>query len=772
MSRRLHFLLCLAFWGCLFSGSAGILAAQYYPNMVYGPKTVVSPGVTWQAASNANPAWRIHIIEIDMANPNVEVLPVFKIAGNVSGSANERTSAIALRSDAVAAINAGYFTTDGTRLTNSYTLIDGHFIGGSGTLMRPENNRSVIAFSGDGQRIAKRTKMSNTFVPADPSNWNRIVDAMAGRGHFVTSNGVLTNQDNEGTAESHYGSRHPRTAMGYSLNPYRVWLVTVDGRQTGISVGMTYTELGWLMADLGIQQSISLDGGGSTAAWIQGLGVVNVPSDGTERAVVSAWVAVPATTMDNAASGVTVEGPRWSTETSHPEQYHLDHFVGSSSDALGAVTWRPKLARNGYYKVYARWASDPGRSTLAPYRVEHAFGTSTYSVNQRVNGGHWQLLGTVPFRAGDQGAVRLVTSPGGTVSADAVRFVFVRGADSLFWAPTEWRVIAHDDFATQSGISFDPVVRNPPDSISANSRWQRAFNYTTLSGPTIPTPPGGNGLALRTAANNSSPAVAQVVSQTFDAGGDNVAVEALLLGYLSGSNTGGSTTWGGIGLRMSDSLQDGYFVQHRVDDSSSFGSYLNFYRIAQGGATLLGRYYYRVGTGGLTQGMIGDSRPIQSPQAAATNRWVRVRLEAIDDTVALFVGDSKAPVTVFTDWEPIRGGKAMLYHEDPFGSSLTVPADSSGTFFEYFRVEAPVEPLPEGWAPTVEALEQRPQGGVIVRFGVFPDGEYVVEASSDLVEWHALPGTFATDAEGSIIVEDTAAGDRRFWRMRRASPAP
>src|SRR5690606_3883246 len=73
--------------------------------------------------------------------------------------------------------------------------------------------------------------------------------------------------------------------------PDRVWLVTVDGRHTS-SVGMTYTELARLMADLGVAQSISLDGGGSTTAWVRGRGVVNRLSDGSERAVGSAWAVV------------------------------------------------------------------------------------------------------------------------------------------------------------------------------------------------------------------------------------------------------------------------------------------------------------------------------------------------------------------------------------------------------------------------------------------------------------------------------------------------
>jgi hypothetical protein len=44
--------------------------------------------------------------------------------------------------------------------------------------MRPENNRSVIGFSGDGQRVAVRTKLSNAFVPQNPNNWNRIVNIL------------------------------------------------------------------------------------------------------------------------------------------------------------------------------------------------------------------------------------------------------------------------------------------------------------------------------------------------------------------------------------------------------------------------------------------------------------------------------------------------------------------------------------------------------------------------------------------------------------------
>lgn len=79
--------------------------------------------------------------------------------------------------------------------------------------------------------------------------------------------------------------RHPRTAIGY--NGSQTMVVTVDGRQAGWSVGMTYQELALLMQQLGCTDALNLDGGGSTTAWVRGQ-VVNRPSDGGERRIANA----------------------------------------------------------------------------------------------------------------------------------------------------------------------------------------------------------------------------------------------------------------------------------------------------------------------------------------------------------------------------------------------------------------------------------------------------------------------------------------------------
>jgi len=81
--------------------------------------------------------------------------------------------------------------------------------------------------------------------------------------------------------------RHPRTAVGW--NKDFVFLVEVDGRQAGLSVGMTFPELAAYMLKLGCEQAMNLDGGGSATLWAMG-DVKNSPCEGRERPAPNALV--------------------------------------------------------------------------------------------------------------------------------------------------------------------------------------------------------------------------------------------------------------------------------------------------------------------------------------------------------------------------------------------------------------------------------------------------------------------------------------------------
>jgi exopolysaccharide biosynthesis protein len=86
--------------------------------------------------------------------------------------------------------------------------------------------------------------------------------------------------------------RHPRTAIG-TRKDGTLALVTVDGRQPRKSVGMTIPELAALLLELGCEEALNLDGGGSTTMVIRGK-VVNSVSDATgERFVSEALLILP-----------------------------------------------------------------------------------------------------------------------------------------------------------------------------------------------------------------------------------------------------------------------------------------------------------------------------------------------------------------------------------------------------------------------------------------------------------------------------------------------
>jgi hypothetical protein len=83
--------------------------------------------------------------------------------------------------------------------------------------------------------------------------------------------------------------RHPRTGIGW--NKDFLFLVQVDGRQAGHSVGMTYSELATYMQKLGCEQALNLDGGGSATFWMLGQ-VMNSPSQGKERGIANGLILV------------------------------------------------------------------------------------------------------------------------------------------------------------------------------------------------------------------------------------------------------------------------------------------------------------------------------------------------------------------------------------------------------------------------------------------------------------------------------------------------
>ncbi|ONI74851.1 multidrug transporter [Actinosynnema sp. ALI-1.44] len=83
---------------------------------------------------------------------------------------------------------------------------------------------------------------------------------------------------------------HPRTAVGFSADGKKMFLLTVDGRQAPYLLGLNLKDLAAIMKEMGAYNALNLDGGGSSTMLAREPGtteldVENKPSDGAERPV-------------------------------------------------------------------------------------------------------------------------------------------------------------------------------------------------------------------------------------------------------------------------------------------------------------------------------------------------------------------------------------------------------------------------------------------------------------------------------------------------------
>lgn len=83
--------------------------------------------------------------------------------------------------------------------------------------------------------------------------------------------------------------RHPRSALGWNKDHFI--FAEVDGRQPGLSRGMSVPELAKFMAQIGCEEAMNLDGGGSAELWVNGK-IMNSPCFGRERNTATALVVV------------------------------------------------------------------------------------------------------------------------------------------------------------------------------------------------------------------------------------------------------------------------------------------------------------------------------------------------------------------------------------------------------------------------------------------------------------------------------------------------
>lgn len=131
-----------------------------------------------------------------------------------------------------------------------------------------------------GLALGEQVKLS---VSAADSRWGQAVSAL-GAYEWILRGGQVPN-GLENTAA-------PRTALGVKPDG-QVVLYTIDGRRSGHSMGATVTQVARRLLELGCDQAVLFDGGGSTTfgatgALDESFSLQNRPSEGSQRAVTNA----------------------------------------------------------------------------------------------------------------------------------------------------------------------------------------------------------------------------------------------------------------------------------------------------------------------------------------------------------------------------------------------------------------------------------------------------------------------------------------------------
>jgi len=203
-----------------------------------------------------------HVVRVDLADQGLRI---------IASAAEDRgltVSEFARRRGALVAINGDYFDADFAPI--GLAMGDGKVWA---TAREGVRRQEVVGVGGHRLEIFPRSEPLRTPEPwmtGAVSGWPAVVEGCDPVERLPGSD-LFTR------------SAHPRTAVGLSGDRRTLYLVVADGRRADVP-GLTLPELAEFLDGLGICTAVNLDGGGSSALWVEDR-IVNQPSDLVERPV-------------------------------------------------------------------------------------------------------------------------------------------------------------------------------------------------------------------------------------------------------------------------------------------------------------------------------------------------------------------------------------------------------------------------------------------------------------------------------------------------------
>lgn len=235
---------------------------------------------------------RYHVVQIDPGAPGID-FTVTPANGELPRETTRQTTrAFVDQTGVTLGINAHFFSPwppeDGYAEVIGLSASDGEVYSGFDAdydvgIALLADGTPVFVEEGEGEGIVTVPEVA--------------IDDAVGAREAIVRGGVNTASWNE---------LHPRTAIGIDGSS-RLVLVVVDGRQDGVSEGMTTPELAEVMLEFGVVDAINLDGGGSST-------LVVADPQGRVRNVPVGF-GLPGTERDNGSNfGVYAEARRFALE--------------------------------------------------------------------------------------------------------------------------------------------------------------------------------------------------------------------------------------------------------------------------------------------------------------------------------------------------------------------------------------------------------------------------------------------------------------------------
>jgi exopolysaccharide biosynthesis protein len=237
------------------SESAGF--TPIFKGVYYSHQTISKPRIN-----------SVHIVTIDLLDSNVSFIvtpPAPVVSYPSSETRLQNTLEFASQQHVQVAVNANFFN---------------DLNGGSYQTGDPADNIGLSASNGsvyspydDDRPALVITKENRAFILDVRDSQPAVENAVAGFSR------ILVNGTPTPCSESRCTTPNPRTTAGISKDGRYLIIITVDGRQPGVSEGLSLAETADLMLSFGSYDALELDGGGSTTLVIADPEprVVNIP---------------------------------------------------------------------------------------------------------------------------------------------------------------------------------------------------------------------------------------------------------------------------------------------------------------------------------------------------------------------------------------------------------------------------------------------------------------------------------------------------------------